>query len=595
MVFLYGKSQEKIIDTIQLYDNQLSNSKKTQLTKAIGIDDIQKNASNLSEVLRFQSPIYIKENGRGMVSSPSFRGTTAGHTAFIWNGININSIFLGQGDINNLNLFSYNDISIKSGGGSVLYGSGAIGGSVHLNNNISFNKGLKGNYFAEYGSFSSVSSMLNTSYSNDKISVELNANYSGSENDYKVPKKNYDNINGRYYNQAININASYKINANNTISWISQFQDGLQHYPIFSTTQTRTKYKTNSLKNLMIWNFRNNKINNFLKAAYIEDEYGYFANIDYPKTSGGRAKIYIVKNDFNYLFSRKFGLNIISEFANNQAEGISSGLGNPKRNVFSLAGVLKYQASEKFYVDAGIKKDFVEDISSPILFSLGTDYKINQWYETKINLSRNFKYPSFNDLYWRQGGNINLKPETSYQGELINIFGNKKLNLTLTPFYIRIYNLIRWLPSPNGYWAAVNTNNVRSLGLESSATYNFNIGKHQFKANAGYIYTNSKDLDANYQLIYTPFHKAYGNLNYEYKFVGIYLQAMYNGLTYTTSNEDKSTAIKPYSVINSGLYFFGKNYRVTFKINNITNQIYQTTAYYFMPQRNYIMSININL
>ena len=93
-----------------------------------------KNSSNLSEVLRFQSAVYIKENGRGAVSSPSFRGTTAQQTAFVWNGININSTFLGQGDVNNLNLLGYDQLEIKSGGGSVIYGSGAIGGTIHLNN-----------------------------------------------------------------------------------------------------------------------------------------------------------------------------------------------------------------------------------------------------------------------------------------------------------------------------------------------------------------------------------------------------------------------------------------------------------------------------
>lgn len=595
MISLSGKSQEKIIDTIQLYDNQLNNAEKTQLVKKITSDDILKNTTNISDVLRFQSPIYIKENGRGMVSSPSFRGTLAGHTAFIWNGININSITLGQGDINNLNLLSYNNISIKSGGGSVQYGSGAIGGSIHLNNGFSFNQGLRGNIFTEIGSFKTLNTALNTSYSNDKVSVEINANYSGSKNDYKIPEKTDDNINGKYYNQAFNINTTYKINPKNIISWISQFQEGLQHFPIFSITQIKTKYETNSFKSLLNWNYHSSKINNFLRTAYIEDEYGYFANITSPKTSGTKSQTYLVKNDFNYIFSKQIGLNIISEYRKDKSEGFNSGLKTPERDIFSIAGVLKYQPNHKFYIDAGVKKDFIEDISSPILFSLGASYKIKDWYEAKLNLSKNFLYPSFNDLYWQPGGNINLKPEISYQGELIQTFGKKNLNISFTPFYIRIYDLIRWFPSSAGYWTAINTNNVRSFGVESSANYTLSIKRHNFKANAGYIYTNSKDLDSNYQLMYTPFHKAFGGIDYEYLFFGIYAQGMYNGFTYTTSNEDKSTGIKPYFLLNTGVYFFHKNVKITFKINNIINQIYQTTAYYYMPKRNYLLNLNINL
>jgi iron complex outermembrane receptor protein len=30
----------------------------------------------------------------------------------------------------------------------------------------------------------------------------------------------------------------------------------------------------------------------------------------------------------------------------------------------------------------------------------------------------NFRIPSFNDLYWQQGGNPDLRPENAYQYEL---------------------------------------------------------------------------------------------------------------------------------------------------------------------------------
>ena len=104
LFYFLGFAQEKAIDTVYIFDSQLNNSKKFHKIENLDEADLLKNSTNLSEVLRFQSPVYIKENGRGMVSSPSFRGTSAQQTAFIWNGININSIFLGQGDINNLNL-----------------------------------------------------------------------------------------------------------------------------------------------------------------------------------------------------------------------------------------------------------------------------------------------------------------------------------------------------------------------------------------------------------------------------------------------------------------------------------------------------------
>ena len=42
---------------------------------------ITKNGASLTSLLKFNSSVYFKENGLGMVASPSFRGTTAQQTA----------------------------------------------------------------------------------------------------------------------------------------------------------------------------------------------------------------------------------------------------------------------------------------------------------------------------------------------------------------------------------------------------------------------------------------------------------------------------------------------------------------------------------
>jgi iron complex outermembrane receptor protein len=101
--------------------------------------------------------VYFKENGNGMVSSPSFRGTTAQQTAVIWNGININSQLNGQTDFNTLTSRDFNSIVVRSGGGSVIYGSGAIGGTIHLNNEFSFKDKFENQLRLDFGSFSTYS------------------------------------------------------------------------------------------------------------------------------------------------------------------------------------------------------------------------------------------------------------------------------------------------------------------------------------------------------------------------------------------------------------------------------------------------------
>jgi len=591
-------SQEKNIDTVFVFDNQMKKVKLFHSLTTLSPADIQKNSSNLSEVLRFQSPVYIKENGRGAVSSPSFRGTTAQQTAFVWNGININSQFLGQGDINNIALFGYDQMEIKSGGGSVIYGSGAIGGSIHLNNDLSFNKGFSGLFNSEVASFGTYNNFLKAAYSNDKFSFKVSGNYLISQNDYEVPEKNnYINRNGKFYNTTFNIGTAYKIADNQTISWQSQFYDATQNYRILEESLNKTKYEAQTVRSLLSWDINNSKISNSLKAAYTEDNFQYYGNFGEPYTSGGINKNYIFKNDFNYFIIPKLNINIIGEFQQNKGEGLGdSGIRNVSRNIGSAAGLLRFFATPNLRFEAGIKQDFVEKINSPLLYSFSGKWKANNWYSLNLNFSKNFRFPSFNDLYWEPGGNINLKSETSVQADMNHEFSVAGFTLSLSPYYMKIDNMIRWLPTSLGYWATFNTDKVESYGLESQLSYQKSFNKNHFiKLVAGYIYSKSVDLENQKQLMYVPLHKFSSNVDYQYKFLRVYAQGMFNGLTYTTSDESRKYAIYPYFVMNAGLSAtLIKNYSVGIKENNITDTLYETTAYYPLPKRNYSINVTIN-
>ena len=595
LFYFLGFAQEKAIDTVYIFDSQLKNSKKFHKIENLDEADLLKNSTNLSEVLRFQSPVYIKENGRGMVSSPSFRGTSAQQTAFIWNGININSIFLGQGDINNLNLLGYDQLEIKSGGGSVIYGSGAIGGTVHLNNELSFKKGFKTSFFAEGGSYNTFNSFLKSSYSNDHLSVKVSGNFVKSDNDYDVPEKKYLNLNGEYNNRTFNIGVAYKIDPKNTISLQTQIYDGVQHYPVYSEDFTKTKYFSDTFRSLVSWDLKAKKLQNSFKLAYLEDEFQYFDHIENPKSSGGTANIYLAKNDFNYIFNDKIAFNIIGEYQLNTAEGFQSGIKSVTRNAGSFAGLLRWNPSERLYFEAGIKKDLVKKITTPVLFSFSGKMKVNSWWNSVLNLSKNFRYPSFNDLYWQPGGNLNLKSETSHQAELGNNFKYGAFKLNVTPFYIQIKDMIRWLPNTKGIWSPTNTNKVESYGVESQFDFEKSFGKNKTRFSLGYVFTHSKNRETHRFLAYVPQHKIYGNAIYRYDFIEIFVQGMFNGLTYTSDEEKQKDAIKSYFVSNSGVNItLFKHYQIGFKVNNIFDEIYETTAFYPLPKRNYSANLLIN-
>jgi iron complex outermembrane receptor protein len=197
LLFCAELSSQTTLDSIQKLDEVvLSDVKLKQLSKGykitvLGDSILRVNKPSLTEVLRFNSNIYFKENGYGMVSSPSFRGTNASQTAVIWNGININSQFNGQVDFNTVTTSNYDNISIRSGGGSVQYGSGAIGGTVHLSNDLDFETHFDNRVRVAFGSFETYNLGYKGSFGNEKWSANIGAAYMDSENDYSFLGTNF--------------------------------------------------------------------------------------------------------------------------------------------------------------------------------------------------------------------------------------------------------------------------------------------------------------------------------------------------------------------------------------------------------------------
>src|SRR6187402_1409091 len=165
-------------------DRTLYSSNKSQSIQILNDSVINKNQSSLTNLLNYNSVLYFKEQGRGMASTVSFRGTTAAQTAVIWNGINVNSLLNGSADFNTFSSPDFNTVSVKAGGGSVSYGSGAIGGSVHLNNNLVFSNKFENDLRLDYGSFNTVGINYKVIFSNKKWSTQVGFSRNSSENDY---------------------------------------------------------------------------------------------------------------------------------------------------------------------------------------------------------------------------------------------------------------------------------------------------------------------------------------------------------------------------------------------------------------------------
>ena len=83
-----------------------------------------------------------------------------------------------------------------------------------------------------------------------------------------------------------------------------------------------------------------------------------------------------------------------------------------------------------------------------------------------------FKAPTFNDLYWPDGANPNLKPEESETIEVSLSNSQKDISWQASMYQTQIDNMIEWAPltTPPFNWAPSNIEKADISGLELSVS-----------------------------------------------------------------------------------------------------------------------------
>lgn len=579
------------LDEVILSDVKLKRYASGYKITVLGDSILEKSPWSLTDLLRYNSNIYFKENGYGMVSSPSFRGTNASQTAVVWNGININSQLNGQVDFNTISTSNYNSVEIRSGGGSVQYGSGAIGGSVHLSNGLSFVKHTDQELSISYGSFDTKRANYGLSTGTEQWSVNMGVAYVDSENDYKYLGTDKINKNGQYDNLSFNLNAGYLLNAKHVLKLYHQSFFGDRSFSGTLLAPSKSKYEDTNHRSMLEWGYFHKNYTSKLKLVHLLEEFKYFENKDSEYYSYGRVNSFIGNHNLNIKLTDAIDLRTILEFSKYVGEGGS--FGDPSRDAFSATALWRHQFSENFIYGLNIRKDFTSDFKSPLVFSADAEYRFNNHYAIKLNSSRNFRVPTFNDLYWNPGGNLDLRPELSYQMDLGQEFSSKFVDVKLNGYYITTTDMIQWVPDASGLFRPQNVNKVKSYGAELEVFLKYNLGDHHFTINSAYSYTVSENEATNKQLIYVPYHKANLNFAYSFKDLEFVYQHLFNGEVDIIGGQ-----LDGYEVGNVG---FAYHYEISkkvnsilqFNINNLFNTNYENVALRPMPNRNYQLQLTL--
>lgn len=418
-------------------------------------------ALSMADVLTFNSSIFVKNYGRATLSTVSFRGTSASHTQVTWNGMRINSPMLGMTDFSTIPSYFIDDASLLHGTSSVNMVGGGLGGLVQLSTIPADQQGFGMQYVQGVGSYRTFDEFLRLTYGDKHWQVSTRAVYQSSPNDFKFRNRDkkeniYDDnytIISQYYPVERNNNASFKdlhllqeayyntgkgdrfglnawyINSNRELGRLTSDQsDG---------TRFENRQREHTLRSVLSWDHTRENWKLGTKAGYIYTWMAYDykndkGNGDMASMTRSRSKINTLYGqvDGEYFLTEKLlftaGLSAHQHFVKSSDKNIITLVGNravvgyDKARV-ELSGTVsaKWRPIERLGMSVVLREEMYGDNWSPIIPAFFVDYVLSKKgnITAKASITRNYRFPTLNDLYFLPGGNTDLKRESGFTYE----------------------------------------------------------------------------------------------------------------------------------------------------------------------------------
>lgn len=563
---------------------------------------------SLSDLLLEQTPVFVRQYGAGMLASPSFRGTSAGHTAVFWNGIPINSPSLGQSDLSILPVAAIDQVSLQFGSAGALFGNEAIGGSLHLASSSQFNKGLSLKLTQQVGSFGLYHTQFSVGYSTQKFSTKTRLYREFSENNFTykdlgqfgTPTKKQDHAKvkqlGLVQDFGLNIDEKNQLKA---AFWVNASDREIQ--PVMGS-HTLDQQEDESVRAVLdYYHFAPNSTWN-LKTGFVQDELLFNGSLS-------QTKQYFVAGDWDQDFSERINTKLGARYTLAKGALSTYTADDTRIEIYQSS---TYHPSETLALSLNLRQLIYDSNFAPFTPNLGVDWRIlgrnSRNLTLKSSIGKGFKVPTLNDRYWEPGGNLDLLPEESINGEIglqWSNSGNFTWSHELTFYKMLVDNWIIWLPK-GSFWTPSNIKKVNNQGLEYQGKASGEFGSWKWDITASYNYARAvtekgidkTDKSVGKQLPYTPAHQ--GNASIKLKksgFSGV-VSTYYVGNRSITA--DNPRMMPAYQLFNLGgsydqIHLGRFQMPLSFQINNLFNTDYQVLYLRAMPGISYQFNLTILL
>jgi iron complex outermembrane receptor protein len=586
---------------------------------------------SLSDFLQFQVPIALKSYGSGQLTTISFRGTSANHTAVLWNGLNINSPTVGLSDLSTIPLMGFDQMAIQFGSSASCVGSDAVGGSILLSSVPNWNnKGINAVVGGQFGSFRSGNLNSGLRFSRTFKNGVLNGKtlfYGGSIRNFigKTPTPNELRIDSKGREYSIEPSETsqkgfvqdlyFRFNTNNQSSyrliylnaWLTDnkltIQPSIIDFREITQTQAFRFIGGTQLDNTSI------------KLGFIRDILDYGKG-DFLNPSHASTDRYIARAEHDFINPKNpanFTVRVGSELVHyaSRVDGYGPNTIHENRgDVYSLIRKTfgLNNLPNKIITTLNLRQAFSNRYKAPFTPAFGFIFNFitnkTQQLEFLANVARSYRLPTLNERYWRVLGNSDIQPENGFNKEIgleYKQFHGKyfKSSLSFNAFHNLIDNWTYWNPVKN--YRVENLQQVLSKGLEFNSSFKYNDFIQQKAAGLILAYSltdasqqkvydiYSQDLIGK-QLIYVPRHAISGSIFYGQKNWNASVQGVFNSVRYFTFDHS-GQPFPPHFILNSTFTYkikiMSQDANLVLQANNLTNAVYPNIKRNAMPGINF--------
>ena len=619
-------------------------SSATQMLNAKQISALP--SIQLSDALKFMSGVVVRDyGGTGGMKTVSVRGLGSQHTGVAYCGVPLSDCQTGQIDLGKLSLDNVASLSLMMGVPEDIFIPASFFSHssllfINMMNELPKNP-VKIKAAFTVGSYGLISPQVFCAhYSKSKKKTDryilwnLSGNYTQSKGDYpyllhyggindSVSHERRQNSDVSIFNTEVNI--LYQLDRTQRLSFKWYYYDSERGLP-----SATTFYNLNSAQR--IWNrntFGQAHYHKYFNAKWAYQlngkfnyDYTHYLDPTYLNVEGRLDNHYRQYEGFvsnavqfspfvdtvihGYLTNLKFAL--AQDLIYNQLEANSIDYEHPARfttktslamsysnRILTINGDVLLTAVNNLLKEVNVKNHIHASPSVGLSVKLFSALKFRAFYK---NI---FRMPTFNDLYYREVGNINLNPEKTHQtnvglvlDQLLTGAGKVQLSFSLDAYYNLVKDKIVAFPSRNLFsWTIINYGKVSVMGSEFNARIQYRWAKQYslfFNGNCTFQRavdrTNPNGKTYKHQIPYTPKWSGSANVSVQMPWLTVSYSVILCGKRYALGQNIPANEVEGYvdHSITFGHEVNIKDSKIGFKLEllNLADKNYEVIKNYPM-------------